>query len=224
MNEHSRRDFLKMAGVGSFGAALAWPQASTFAASPTAKTNRPIRLAIKGVTYTGVWYNGAALSSPAIIDRAKKFGYDGIEIDAKRPQAFPLDVSRKDREAIRRKLAETGVQLAAVSAYNNFIGQLRMKGASVHAVVLQQNNMGSIVEFALNLTKNTGGMYEVISTATGLEDRLKKIAARIVEDHQKMVNAYQVEFLSDPQPKGELDVTMLRPGVKIARVSVVRPF
>lgn len=110
------------------------------------------------------------------------------------------------------------------TAYNNFIGQLRMKGASVHAVVLQQNNMGSIVEFALNLTKNTGGMYEVISTATGLEDRLKKIAARIVEDHQKMVNAYQVEFLSDPQPKGELDVTMLRTGVKIAKVSAVRPF
>ena len=110
------------------------------------------------------------------------------------------------------------------NAYNNFVGELRMKGASVHAIVLQQNNMGSIVEFALNLTKNTGGMYDAISTATGLEDRLKKVAARIVEDHQKMANAYQVEFLSDPQPKGEIDVTMLRPGVKIAKVSVIRPF
>jgi sugar phosphate isomerase/epimerase len=125
MNDHSRREFLKLAGVGSLGAALAWPAASSFAASPVAKSSRPIRLALKGVTYTGIWYDGPALSIPAIIDRAKKFGYDGIEIDAKRPQAFPPDVSRKDREAIRRKLDETGMQLAAVSSYNNFIEPIR---------------------------------------------------------------------------------------------------
>ena len=73
-----------------------------------------------------MWYNGPALSIPAIIERAKKFGYDGVEIDAKRPQAFPLDVSQKDREQIRRKLAETGLQLAAVSSYNNFIEPLHV--------------------------------------------------------------------------------------------------
>jgi sugar phosphate isomerase/epimerase len=138
MNEQSRRDFLKLAGVGSLGAALAWPQASMAAASSAASTNRPLRLALKGVTYTGVWYNGAALSIPAIIDRAKKFGYDGIEIDAKRPQAFPLDVSRKDREAIRRKLDESGMKLAAVAAYNNFIEPLREYQEMNLALVRQQ--------------------------------------------------------------------------------------
>lgn len=138
MNEHSRRDFLKIAGAGSLGAALTSPQASIFAANSTASAKRPLRLAIKGVTYTGVWYNGAALSIPAIIDRAKKFGYDGVEIDAKRPQAFPLDVSRKDREAIRRKLGDSGVQLAAVSAYNNFIEPLREYQEMNIALVRQQ--------------------------------------------------------------------------------------
>jgi sugar phosphate isomerase/epimerase len=72
-----------------------------------------------------VWYNGPALSIPQIIDRARKFGYDGVEIDAKRPQAFPPDVSRQARDDIRRKLNETGVQLAAVASYNNFIEPIR---------------------------------------------------------------------------------------------------
>jgi sugar phosphate isomerase/epimerase len=149
MNDQSRRDFLKMAGVGTIGAALTWPQAPVLAASATSKTKRPLRLAIKGVTYTGVWYNGPALSIPAIIDRAQKFGYDGVEIDAKRPQAFPLDVSRQEREAIRRKLGETGVQLAAVSAYNNFIEPLREYQEMNIALVRQQidlaNDLGAKV-------------------------------------------------------------------------------
>lgn len=122
MSETSRRDFLKSAALGGLGAAVAWP---ALAANQPAKTTRPIRLAIKGVTYTGVWYNGPALSIPQIIERARKFGYDGIEIDAKRPQAFPLDVSRSAREEIRRKLADTGIQLAAVASYNNFIEPIR---------------------------------------------------------------------------------------------------
>jgi sugar phosphate isomerase/epimerase len=138
MHAHSRRNFLKLAGAGSLGAALTWPLMSASAANVTARAPRPLRLAIKGVTYTGIWYNGPALSIPAIIDRAKKFGYEGIEIDAKRPQAFPLDVSRKDREAIRRKLDETGVQLAAVSAYNNFIEPLREYQEMNLALVRQQ--------------------------------------------------------------------------------------
>ena len=125
MSPRSRREFLKTTGIGTLGAALAWPATSAVAAPATTKSNRPIRLALKGVTYTGVWYNGPALSIPQIIDRAKKFGYDGIEIDAKRPQAFPMDVSAKDRDAIRRKLSETGVALAAVSSYNNFLEPIR---------------------------------------------------------------------------------------------------
>jgi sugar phosphate isomerase/epimerase len=124
MFDHTRREFLKTAAIGGLSAALPW-QSSAAAADNSAKPARPIRLALKGVTYTGVWYNGPALTIPQIIDRARKFGYDGVEIDAKRPQAFPLDVSKKDREAIRRKLAETGMQLAAVASYNNFIEPIR---------------------------------------------------------------------------------------------------
>src|SRR5262245_17199546 len=99
MTPSSRREFLKTAGAGALGAALAWPS-SAHAAPAAANPKRPIRLALKGVTYTGIWYDGPALSIPAIIDQAKKYGYDGVEIDAKRPQAFPLDVSQKDRELI----------------------------------------------------------------------------------------------------------------------------
>lgn len=117
---------------------------------------------------------------------------------------------------------DSSAQMQA-NVYNNFVGDLRSKGGTVHAIVMSTRNMGSIVEFALNLTKNTGGIYETIATANGVEDRLKQVAARIAEDHKRMANFYQVEFLSDAQPKGETNVTMLRPGVKIASMSLIRP-
>jgi sugar phosphate isomerase/epimerase len=117
MSEQCRREFLKKAGLGMVTAAVACNEMTA-----SARTNQSqMRLALKGVTYTGVWYNGPALSIPQIIDRAKRFGYAGIEIDAKRPQAFPLDLDRQARQQIREKLAETGVELAAVASYNNFI-------------------------------------------------------------------------------------------------------
>lgn len=125
MHARSRRDFLRTVGAGSLASALVWPSA----AAPTGRTagarGRPLKLAIKGVTYTGVWYNGPALSIIQIIERAKRFGYEGIEIDAKRPQAFPPDVSKRDREAIRSMLTETGIELAALASYNNFIEPIR---------------------------------------------------------------------------------------------------
>jgi len=117
MSEYGRRDFLKQAGLSALGTAVAW---KAMAAGATA-ADAPIRLALKGVSYTGTWYNGPALPIPQIIDRAKRFGYAAVEIDAKRPQAFPPDLDEGSREEIRKKLAETGVELAAVAAYNNFI-------------------------------------------------------------------------------------------------------
>src|SRR6266487_919210 len=41
------------------------------------------------VTYIGLWYRGDALSMEQVVERAKTFGYGGVEIEAKRPHGSP---------------------------------------------------------------------------------------------------------------------------------------
>jgi len=79
-----------------------------------------MKLAIYSITYAGIWYNGRALSVEEIIERAARFGYEGVEIDGKRPHGFPLDWSPERRKAVRALAERKGVEIVAVSANNNF--------------------------------------------------------------------------------------------------------
>ena len=51
-----------------------------------------MKLGLYSITYLGVWYDGPALTIEQVIDRSKTFGYDGVEIDGKRPHGNPLDL------------------------------------------------------------------------------------------------------------------------------------
>jgi hypothetical protein len=50
-----------------------------------------MKIGLYSITYLGCWYRGEALTLPELIRTAKKFGYDGVEIDGKRPHGNPLD-------------------------------------------------------------------------------------------------------------------------------------
>ena len=50
-----------------------------------------MKLGLYSITYLGLWYRGEALPLSEMILRAKEYGYDGIEIDGKRPHGNPLD-------------------------------------------------------------------------------------------------------------------------------------
>jgi sugar phosphate isomerase/epimerase len=79
-----------------------------------------MKLGLYNITYLGIWYRGEALTLPELIKTAKRFGYDGIEIDGKRPHGNPLDwPTRRCREL--RSLADSeGIEIHAVAANNDF--------------------------------------------------------------------------------------------------------
>jgi sugar phosphate isomerase/epimerase len=54
------------------------------------------------------------------MDRAVKFGFDGIEIDGKRPHGNPLDMPEKRCKDIKAKANDKGLDIYAVSANNDF--------------------------------------------------------------------------------------------------------
>jgi len=83
----SRRDFARRAGL----TAAALHAASVIGAE---RHEGDLKVGLYSITYLGVWYRGDALTLEQVIDRAKRYGYQGVEIDGKRPHGDPLDMPK----------------------------------------------------------------------------------------------------------------------------------
>ena len=79
-----------------------------------------MKLGLYSITYLGLWYRGEALPLPEMIKRAKEYGYDGIEIDGKRPHGSPLDWPTKKCRDLRSVADGEGIDIFAVAANNDF--------------------------------------------------------------------------------------------------------
>ena len=90
------------------------------AARPAAGGPADVRVGLYSITYGGVWYRGDALTIEQVIGRARKFGYDGVEIDGKRPHGNPLDMPRARCQDLRKIANDQGIEIYAVAANNDF--------------------------------------------------------------------------------------------------------
>ena len=109
----SRRGFVQTAALaaGGMGAAdLARAAART----------ADVKIGLYSITYGGVWYRGDALTVEQVIERARKFGYQGVEIDGKRPHGNPLDMPKARCQQLRKMASDQGIEIYAVSGNNDF--------------------------------------------------------------------------------------------------------
>ncbi len=114
-NEHdgmSRRGFVQTAALA----------AGTLAAADLTRAAAPaeVKIGLYSITYGGVWYRGDALTVEQVIGRARKFGYQGVEIDGKRPHGNPLDLPAARCRELRKMAADEGIEIYAVAANNDF--------------------------------------------------------------------------------------------------------
>ena len=72
------------------------------------------------ITYLGLWYRGPALTLEQVIERAARFGYDGVEIDGKRPHGNPLDLPPARCRELVHRAHDAGIEIYAVAANNDF--------------------------------------------------------------------------------------------------------
>ncbi len=109
----SRREFMR---TTTLAAGVVGTASSIHATVPAAD----IKIGLYSITYGGVWYRGGALSAEQVIQRAKKFGYPGVEIDGKRPHGDPLDMPKSRCQQLRKMAADMGLEIYAVAANNDF--------------------------------------------------------------------------------------------------------
>jgi sugar phosphate isomerase/epimerase len=79
-----------------------------------------MKVGLYSITYLGLWYRGRALTMDEVIQRAREYGYDGVEIDGKRPHGNPSDLPRARCEELRQKARDAGIDIYAVAANNDF--------------------------------------------------------------------------------------------------------
>ncbi len=80
-----------------------------------------MKVALYSISYAGLWYDGDPLSMEEFIKLAAECGFDGIEIDGKRPHGFPLDLNKEQRKKIRKMAEAKGLEICAVAGNNNFV-------------------------------------------------------------------------------------------------------
>lgn len=74
-----------------------------------------MKIGLYSITYRGVWYRGEAIGIFSLVRLAKK-GWEGLELDAERPHAAPIDLLSDDRMRLLNLAGEVGIELCAVSA------------------------------------------------------------------------------------------------------------
>src|SRR6476619_5098078 len=74
-----------------------------------------MKIGLYSVTYRGVWYRGEAIDVFGLVSLAKEQGWEGLELDAERPHAAPMDLSVDDRKRLRDLAGDVGLPLCAVS-------------------------------------------------------------------------------------------------------------
>jgi sugar phosphate isomerase/epimerase len=115
----NRRDFV---GATLGATAGMWAAAETgFSgqAAPAAKAGG-LKVGLYTITYLGIWYRGGALPLEDVIRRARKYGYDGIEVDGKRPHGHPLSLTRTHARELRKMAAGEGIEIYGLAGNNDF--------------------------------------------------------------------------------------------------------
>lgn len=108
-----------------------------------------MKLALLTVSYSGLFYDGPALTLVEQVRKARQLGFDGLSIEAKRPVASPLDLTKEDRRAIRAAAAAEGVALCAVESLSNFASPIMEERENNLAMMRQVLDLAGDLEVAL---------------------------------------------------------------------------
>ncbi len=121
----NRRKFIETSGIAAGAAILgnvkstANPE-SAFVMEQKPGKNAKIKLGLYSISYGGIWYKGKALSFDELCKYAKEYGFDGVELDNKRPMGNPMDLDQRKRDDMHNSLTKYGLEMPCVAANNDF--------------------------------------------------------------------------------------------------------
>ena len=97
--------------------------------------------------------------------------------------------------------------------YGRLVNELIAKGVTVHVMLLSTQGGSSTTDYAINLTDNTGGLYEVFGASTRLATALPELATRLGNHYDQVSQRYRVVYERPDPPGSSLSVGVARQGV-----------
>jgi len=116
----SRRRFVGTAAVATVAGLGTQPGSVQSAEAQNAPKKPGIKVGLYSITFLGVWYQGKELPLEQVVKKAKEYGYDGVEIDGKRPHGNPNDWPTKRCKQLRSVAGSEGIEIYAVAGNNDF--------------------------------------------------------------------------------------------------------
>src|SRR5512133_2697621 len=115
----NRRKFIETSGAAAGVAMLGGPGAINAAETKPVRSNNTaagkIKLGLYSISYGGIWYKGAAATFDELCKYAKEYGFDGVELDNKRPMGDPMDLDLLKRDDMKNSLAKYGLEISCVT-------------------------------------------------------------------------------------------------------------
>ena len=83
---------------------------------------------LHSVSYAGVWPGHSRLDVDSFLSKAVELGYKSVALVAKQPHVSPLAYDASARRALRSRIEELGLELAALMGYTDFTAGIEKPG------------------------------------------------------------------------------------------------
>ena len=137
-----------------------------------------MKISLYTITLNGGYYGGPAVPLLDIFPKAKDWGYDGIEIEAKRPHGNPMDLDEAARKAIRDAAADNGLDISCIAAYNDYSSPIDEHHENELLMTREQ------IRLAVDLGAPVVRMFSAWSGVTRRDGRITYDVARYNIEHR----------------------------------------
>lgn len=111
-----------------------------------------VKTCLHSVSYLGVWRGQTQLTVDEFLVKAKKLGYEGVMLVAKRPHVSPHDYDKAARTRLKAKIDSLGLTLVGLAGYTDFTAGIDKPG--IPNAEIQAAWVGEIAELAHDLGTN----------------------------------------------------------------------
>jgi sugar phosphate isomerase/epimerase len=111
-----------------------------------------VKTCLLSISYSGLWRGQAALSVDDFLVKAKELGYEGVMLMARRPHVTPMELDKKARATLKKKIEDLGLTLVCLAGYSDFCAGLDKWG--IPHTEIQAGYYGLLSELAADLGTN----------------------------------------------------------------------
>ena len=97
--------------------------------------------------------------------------------------------------------------------YAGMVNELIANGVTIHIMILSNRGGSDVTNYAINLTENTGGIYEGFGAGTRLATALPELAERMSRHYLEVSQRYRVIYERPDPPGASLSIGVAREGV-----------